>query len=127
MKFRILTDHYWNDVYIEEGTIVGDGTSYPMPISRYYDPATRTWIEAPSAPSMHMEPLDDEAREAYVARMAKLPGGVIGAEAMAPPKFVPLGQPTPGQGPKAKAESTVALNLPGQGPRTATGAVAKKG
>lgn len=123
MRFRLLADHLFGDAYLEEGTEVGTGTQVPWPQTRFFDQVKRVWVEGPMAPSMHMEPLDDEAEAAYAERMARMPGGVP-VEIMQPPKNSPA--PT-GQGPRAKADSTVALNLPGQGPRTATGAVATKG
>lgn len=48
MKYRLEVDHYLYDHYLEAGTEIGDGTSFPLPED--------------FVPSASMLPLDDEAK-----------------------------------------------------------------
>jgi hypothetical protein len=73
MKFRLLAAHYWpEDKYLEgekeagdAATIVGDGTQYPIYALSKAPKGTMT-------PTLQMEPLDDEAREALEEEQERL-------------------------------------------------------
>jgi len=53
MRFKLLSKHYFpGDLLVDEGTIVGDGTPYPV-----------------TQPSNAMDPLDDEAQAAVDKHM----------------------------------------------------------
>ena len=73
MKFRLLSAHYFpDDMYLYgdkerqgEGTLVGDGTPYKVVALSKAKPGEMT-------PTLNMEPLDDEAREALEEETERL-------------------------------------------------------
>lgn len=75
MKFRLTATHHIADQLLEAGTVVGDGTIYPI-----------------TGPSMFMEPLDEEAKKAYEKRMEKWHGKPIPVEIQQPPSSIQPGQ-----------------------------------
>jgi hypothetical protein len=96
MLFRTTAVHHISDQMVPEGTLVGDGTPFPI-----------------SGPSMFMEPLDDEAKKVFEARMARWGGKRPPAEIMLPPPSHVEGQRIGGQGPKAAVPSPAAAMAPG--------------
>lgn len=109
MKFRLLTQHYANDMLLEEGTIVGDGTPYSWTLF--------------NRPSINMEPLDDAASVAYKERMKQYTLTPVPIEIMKPPGAIATGQRIGGLGPAAPPRAQTAADLPGQGPRDNSGNV----
>lgn len=82
MLFKTTAMHHISDRLVPEGTLVGDGTEFPI-----------------SGPSMFMEPIDEEAKVAYEKNMAKWQGKNPPTEILSTPSSVPLGQRVPGSGP----------------------------
>lgn len=64
MKYRLTADHYKYNRILEKDTLVGDDTPYPW---RFSD-------GSPMEPSMNMEPLDAEAKEAFAKKWDVRPG-----------------------------------------------------
>lgn len=92
MKFRLTSKHYAFDREIPEDTLIGDGTGYPM--------------SGFGGPSIHMEPLDDEARAAYDKMMAKYAGRRVPIEILgAPPTTLKEGQRIGIEPPKPGSQS----------------------
>jgi hypothetical protein len=104
------------DQVVPEGTEVGDGTSFPL-VSEVLMP-DGSKRSTPYEPSINMEPLDDDAKAAHEARMARI--GMIEPEILQQPKNLPKGMPVPGQGPRSNVAPDPTI-LPGQGPRDRAG------
>jgi len=78
-KYRLETPHYIDDMYLETGTEVGDGTGIPFRYIRDSNTVRpdgkRTIVKAGDMrePSIAMTPLDDDAKEAYRKRFGEVP------------------------------------------------------
>lgn len=79
MRFRLDAPHYIDDMYLEPGTEVGDGTGIPFRFrndSNIVRPdGSRVIVKAgqPMLPSISMTPLDDEGRAMYRERFGETP------------------------------------------------------
>jgi len=100
-KYRLNSQHFWaGDMLLEPGTIVGEGTQYPL--------------DGP--PSLNMTPLDPEAEE-EVAKLsekarpeAPAPASALGSNpALGPGQKVSGGPPTPKA---AQAQASAAAGIP---------------
>lgn len=79
MKFRLRSAHYWpGDLYLEgdrergggeDGTVVGDGTQYPITVLSKYNPRLREQV---MLPTLEMVPLDAEAEAALEEEQQRL-------------------------------------------------------
>lgn len=87
MQFRLKSAHYFpNDMYLpgdretgDNGTVVGDGTRYPVVKFSERKPGDMT-------PTIEMEPLDEDAEAALEEereRLASVDGGVLLMEQLA--------------------------------------------
>jgi hypothetical protein len=101
MRWKLTTEHYINDMILQPGTEIGDGTG----------------IEFKGRPSLHMEPADKEAEEWLKANPNWFvkSGRPIPMEIIKAPNSLLSGQRPGGLGPKAES----AVQVPGQGPRPA--------
>lgn len=79
MKFRLDAPHYIDDMYLERGTEIGDGTGISFRFQRNSNTVRpdgkRNIVKAGDRmiPSVAMIPLDDEAKAAYKERFGELP------------------------------------------------------
>jgi hypothetical protein len=76
-RYRLLGDHYINDMLLLGGTEVGDGTPYP-----FTDPDGR-----PVPPSQQMQPLNAAAEEEF---------GKVRNRVLNPVDSIPIGPPPVG-------------------------------
>lgn len=109
MRFELITPHYMHDAYLEAGTIIGDGTRWPVPYNKAGDPAL----------SMNMTPLDEEAKAALEKHGDKWAGKEIPLEIQQHPRGLSPGQRIGGEGPKPTGDQI--LHPAGQGPRDSAG------
>lgn len=119
-KYRLTAPHIMFDQMLPAGTIVGEGTQYPLVSVVVYPDGSYTTKDYP--PSLNMEALDPAAEECLRKRLALV--GEIPVELMPMPDItIPSGR-VPGQGPKA-VNPLQGINavLPGQGTRDPSGMV----
>ena len=79
MKFRLDAPHFIDDMYLEPGTEVGDGTGIPFRFTKDSNTVRpdgkRVIVKAGERmhPSVAMTPLDDEAKAVYRERFGEVP------------------------------------------------------